>query len=83
MKNLEELIVGDAFQDMDFPTETAVVIVGDHVYTLSDRETILIVANDVGNGNGVVTRIININGEDEYGEYMDGLHAEHEIPWEE
>lgn len=67
---LENLKVGDKFQDMNIHTEAIISdgeveidfsIVGDHVYTISNNMNTLVVAKDLGKGNGEVLSVTHYN----------------------
>ena len=46
----QELVAGDNNLD--------IAIIGDHVYSITDRESMIIIASDMGNGNGKVIDIV-------------------------
>ena len=75
---LEELKKGDYFADQEIENKMITfTIVGDHVYVISDRNSILVVAQDLGNGHGNVMEVINISGHREYEREIDKLFSKY------
>lgn len=64
--DIATLKVGDNFQDHEIYSKVEknfmqFNIIGDHVYEITDSQQRLIVARDIGNGNGVVMHVIDYN----------------------
>jgi len=60
MSKFLNLCVGDSFIDGDLVTEDkslVLQIIGDHIYTITDMKSRIIVASDIGNTNGIVLSV--------------------------
>ena len=64
MSKFLNLSVGDNFIDGDLISEDkslVIQIIGDHVYTITDNKSRIIVVSDVGNTNGIVLSVTDFS----------------------